>query len=163
MCEPGGKLRYLHLFFVPNDDYIFNDSTDAAFNFHPLRALASIMRSGSIDSARGNSWQTSSGHANTADSTSSWTSGFPFASETITCEVSTSTPVIYDYLYLTNIQAAGLTQMRFRSAVTLDLFGSSPLDSLGNDTMKVQYSTDCGLTWIVLRTFSQRGPCGWYH
>jgi hypothetical protein len=84
--------------------------------------------------------------------------GFPAVwGETITATVSTATsPTTTDWLLRPQYALTGTPLgMQFTMLVSANTFGADPIANIGDDTLSIVASNDCGATWRTLRRFSQ--------
>lgn len=89
--------------------------------------------------------------------TSDWNTGFPFASESVAIIMQgtgTSTRNQQEWLLSPSYNVNANTFLIFKAAITLTEFGSTAVASIGDDTLRVAYSTDCGTTWRTLTRFT---------
>ncbi len=90
---------------------------------------------------------------------SDWNTGFPFSSETIAIIMRgrslTPRRDQKEWLLSPAYNVTPNTVLIFKGAVTVNEFGSSPVPSIGDDTLRVSVSTDCGNTWRTLTRFTQ--------
>jgi hypothetical protein len=85
-------------------------------------------------------------------------SGFPPVwDETITATIPTSTaPNTVDWFIRPGYQLSGApVGFEFSLLVSSNTFGATPITDIGDDTLSVVASNDCGASWRVLRKFSQ--------
>ena len=109
----------------------------------------------SLSVAQQNAWKQGTGKNNPSGTGGSWTTAFPFATESIAMQFATSPGNTKDWLYSPNLNITDYSVLIFRSAFTADLFGSSAISNIGDDTVKVMVSFDCGSSWKVLKAFKQ--------
>ena len=141
-----------------------NGDTDPANNTKSVRkevyrpiSITEMPRLGALDSMIREGYRTASGNPITADTSFVVQTAFPFATASIAFTVNKSVVNAREWLYRTQLYAPAGLVLRFKSAATIDLFGSDtvPATGLQDDTLKVMSSADCGATWRTLFKLSQ--------
>ena len=103
------------------------------------------------------SWTEGRGTQSPAGRISNWTTTFPFATASIglTFSRTPTTQVHTEWLVSPAYQVGVTSVLIFKAAVTYNTSGTVRIGRIGDDTVRVMASIDCGNTWRVLRTFAQ--------
>lgn len=126
----------------------------------PITAPATIYGSlAELTNTTTGRWTKAKGRGVPLGNTSEWTTGFPpnYTSETIAIVMqgqSGATRTQQEWLVSPNYTVSSSTYLIFKASVTINSFGSDPVSNIGDDTLRVAYSTDCGGTWRTLLRFT---------
>lgn len=111
---------------------------------------------GSLSELISGKWNKAKGQS-PLGTTSDWNTGFPFATESVAIIMQgtgTTTRNQQEWLLSPSYNVNANTFLIFKAAITLTEFGSTAVTSIGDDTLRVAYSTDCGTTWRTLTRFT---------
>lgn len=138
------------------DSTRFNDTISRNFQLNLRNLPVGPFNSFSTLTNASNGWRTGRGRFAPTFGTSDWATAFPFPVETIGLEVENTNNSLQDWLVSPkfNYDTSGTYVIRFNAALTADLFGSTAIESIEDDSIKVLYSLDCQATWRVLRSFT---------
>lgn len=132
-----------------------NDSLlNYTLNLRPARNLPQPIAT-SLSVATNNGWTQGRGKSKPAGNAGSWTTAFPFASESIGLTFGPAVPNLQEWLISPAINITEYSVLFFRSAMTANAFGITPVPGIEDDTIKVRLSFDCGATWQTIKNFKQ--------
>lgn len=152
-----GTFRVIAFSKLANEQPI-NRTNDSLLNYtltlKPARNLPQPIAT-TIAVASQNGWSQGRGKTKPAGNAGSWVTAFPFASETIGLTFNSGTPVIHDWLISPAINVTEYSVLFFKAAITANAFGTTPVSAIGDDSVKVRISMNCGQSWTTLKSFKQ--------
>lgn len=143
--------------FIPNEEEGSrnNDTTEARFVVgRPLPLVAT----NSFDSlVNQNGWLRGRGANAPSGTFSLWKPQVLFSGNTSMLEMRTDTPAVKNEWFYSpgyKVDSAFNYSVNFQAALLSGLTGTSAISSIGDDTIKLMYSTDCRQTWRTLKVFN---------
>jgi hypothetical protein len=152
-----GTFRIIAFSKLPNEQPI-NRVNDTLLNYtltlKPARNLPQPIAT-TLSVATQNGWTQGRGRTKPSGNAGSWTTAFPFASESIGLTFSPTSSTIQDWLISPAINVTEYSVLFFRAAITANAFGTTAVSGIGDDSVKVRISLNCGQTWTTIKTFKQ--------
>ncbi len=138
------------------DSTRYNDTLTRNFQLNQRNLPIGPFNSFSTLTNPTNGWKEGTGRFAPSGTTASWATAFPFPVETIGLEVVNTNTSLQEWLFSPkyNYDTSGTYIVKMNVALTSDLFGTTAISSIGDDSIKVMYSTDCQITWKQLRAFT---------
>lgn len=157
-----GTYRIIVFTRLANENAI-NRTNDTILNYtlilKPARNLPQPIIT-NLAAANTNGWSQGRGKTKPAGNQGSWTTSFPFASETIGLTFGTGTTPQEEWLVGPAINITEYSVLFFKAALTANTFGTTAIGNIGDDSIKVKASFDCGQTWKTLKSFKQNDLTG---
>jgi hypothetical protein len=143
--------------FIPNEEEGSrnNDTTEVRFVIGRPLPLVAV---NSFDSlVNQNGWLRGRGATAPSGTFSLWKPQVLFSGNTSMLEMRSDTPAVKNEWFYSpgyKVDSAYNYSVNFQAALLSGLTGTSALASMGDDTIKLMYSTDCRQTWRTLRVFN---------
>lgn len=142
---------------IADDGSPGNDSTRASIEPGTETTLPGVPRVADFNSALSNGWQLGSGKSITRSGSVIWQQTNVAVGSAISASIATTTDIAQDWLYRTGYKTTGPVTMRYRLAVARGTAGQDAITNavgLGDDTLRVMLSNDCGRNWAELAHYS---------
>ena len=142
--------------FLPGEESDSRNNDTLASTFTIGRPFESTSTS-SYDSLLLKGWRNGRGGTFPFPGYSLWSNTTVFSPNAVVLPMSSDTPdVKNEWIYSPGYKIDTLFNyaVKFRAAIVKDLSGLAPISSIGDDTIKLMYSSDCWTNWKTLKVFS---------
>lgn len=131
-----------------NDSLTIGFTIGRPFEVSPISSFDSLVQRG---------WELGRGATTPSGAYSLWRPSTSFTVNTSALEMRVDTPLVKNEWFYSPGYRVDTTYnygINFSAAITDGLTGTGAISSIGDDTIKFMYSTDCKQTWKVLKKFS---------
>jgi len=157
--QPGASYQFTVFSSYPNDEYIYNDTISVSYTNTTVALPISVdftSYDGTNLATAFPGWKEAQGIVPDG-STSSWVSRTGVGgSSNVTAKVNFYSSPIHEWILGPEFLCGPYTKLSFDVAVTAYNSTTAYANGMGtNDSLKVFYSTDCGLTWNRLTAYGK--------